>query len=145
MVTVAGAILILVTLAGAAPLRAQTGADSAAVSTAASDGGHFAEIPPPGGRAGPLRTGWPWPRQLRATKGVRTSVVLHDGVRRGGGGCVAASVAGGVAGLLVGGVVGARLERAAYDGNPEAGLTGWLVGAVAGAVVGVRIARGLCE
>lgn len=61
-------------------------------------------------------------------------------------GCViVASVIGGVTGAFVGGAVGAMLERAVYDGNPEAGITGFGVGIVLGAAAGIIIARNACD
>jgi hypothetical protein len=71
-----------------------------------------------------------------------------DNVRwpdRAPSGCVvAATVLGGAAGMFVGGVVGALLERAVYRGNPDAGVTGLAVGMIAGAGGGIHVARKAC-
>lgn len=78
---------------------------------------------------------------------AQRDVAVHPAALETGGtrGCrIFASVWGGGVGLFVGAAVGARLEQAVYDGNPEAGLTGGFIGGVAGAVLGVKLGRRAC-
>jgi hypothetical protein len=78
--------------------------------------------------------------QRRADMAAATPVA-----RRASGCVVVASVLGGVGGAMVGGTVGVLVERAAYGGNPEAGITGFVVGIVVGAAVGAGAARRVCD
>lgn len=57
---------------------------------------------------------------------------------------IMASVAGGVAGALIGGIVLGRLGRAFYEGE-DAGLTGGIAGMVLGAIGGMQLARRACD
>lgn len=60
-------------------------------------------------------------------------------------GCrIVATVLGAGAGMFVGGLAGALIERALWEGE-DAGLTGMAVGMVFGAMGGIQLARRQCE